>query len=45
MMMMQVVRAGARPLVEVVRIMVKSQGQGPAEVTEADQLVDQLISR
>jgi hypothetical protein len=41
-----VVRAGARPLLEVVRIIVKNRSRNPGgEVTEADQLVDQLISR
>jgi hypothetical protein len=40
-----VVRAGARPLLEVVGIIVKNRSRNPGEVTEADQLIDQLISR
>lgn len=39
----KVVRVGARPLVEVVRIMVKNKEKG--QVTAADHLVEQAISR
>ena len=39
------VAAGARPLVEVVRLMVKKSNKSPGQVTEADQLVEQVISR